>query len=108
MWGRAVPKILVVRIKSDLDLDELERRVEERRPRFLDVPGLVQKIYGYDPASGDACGIYFFEDAASLQAFRESELAKTIPAAYEATDVRREVFDVMFPLRSGVGPIEAD
>ena len=98
-------KILFVRIKSDLEFSDLSRRVEERRPRFLEVPGLVQKIYGHDPSTGDACGIYFFEDEASLAAFRDSELAKTIPAAYEAVDVRPEVFDVLFPLRPDRGPV---
>ena len=98
--------VLFVRIRSDVAFDELEPRMLERRPSFLDVPGLVQKIYGRDPASGDMCGIYFFESRAALEAYRDSELAKTIPQAYEATDVRREVFEVLFPLRAGVGPVE--
>ena len=98
--------ILFVRISSDLSPEELERRVNERKPQFESVPGLVQKIYGRDPATGDGCGIYFFKDQESLAAFRDSDLAKTIPSAYEATDVRREVFQTMFPLRPGVGPVE--
>lgn len=97
--------ILFVRVKSALDADELERRVLERRPRFHDVPGLVQKVYGRDEATGDVCGIYFFEDRAALAAFRETELAKTIPTAYEATEIRREVFEVMFPLHPERGPV---
>ena len=97
--------VLFVRIKSDLAFAELERRLLERRPSFLEVPGLVQKIYGYDPASGDACGIYFFESREALAAFRETDLAKSIPDAYEATDVRREAFEVLFPLRPEPGPI---
>jgi len=97
--------ILFVRIKSDLAFEELERRAIERRPRFEEVPGLVQKVYGKDPASGDVCGIYFFEDEASLAAYRDSELAKSIPAAYEATEVRPEVFDVMFSLYPERGPV---
>lgn len=96
--------VLFVRIQSDLPFDELERRVLERKPRFLDVPGLIQKIYGRDPSTGDVCGIYFFESREALAAFRDSELAKTIPDAYEATDVRREVFDVLYPLRPDAGP----
>lgn len=96
--------ILYVRIKSDLDPEELERRVIERKPRFLDVPGLIQKIYGRDEETGDACGIYFFENREALAAFRETELAKTIPVAYEATDIRREVYDVLYPLRPEQGP----
>jgi hypothetical protein len=97
--------VLFVRVKSGLGPDELERRMDERMPRFRDVPGLIQKIYGRDPASGDACGIYFFESEAALVAFRESELAKTIPTAYEAVDVRREVYEVLCPLWDERGPL---
>lgn len=103
-----MPIILVVRIKSGLPWEELERRMLERKPRFLEVPGLIQKMYSRDPASGDACGIYFFESRAALEAFRDSELAKTIPAAYEATDVRREAYDLICPLRPERGPFPAE
>ena len=96
--------ILFVRAKSQLDEDELERRLLERRPRFLDVPGLVQKIYGRDEATGDVCGIYFFETQAALEAFSKTELAKTIPTAYEVSEIRREVYDVLYPLRPERGP----
>lgn len=97
--------VLYVRIKSNLDPEELERRVNERKPRFLDVPGLIQKIYGRDEATGDVCGIYFFENKEALAAFRDTELAKTIPTAYEATDVRREIYEVLYPLRPERGPL---
>lgn len=97
--------VLYVRIKSDLDPKELERRVEERKPRFLEVPGLIQKIYGRDEATGDVCGIYFFESKEALAAFRETELAKSIPDAYEATDIRREVYEVLYPLKPETGPL---
>lgn len=98
--------ILYVRITSELEPAELERRLIERRPRFEQVSGLIQKIYARDKASGDVCGIYFFEDQASLSAFGETELAKTIPTAYEAKEVRREVYEVLYPLYSGRGPID--
>jgi hypothetical protein len=97
--------ILFVRVKSDLEPTELERRLLERRPRFKEVPGLVQKIYGRDESTGDVCGIYFFEDREALSAFRETELAKTIPTAYEAKDIRREVYEVLYPLHPDRGPI---
>ena len=96
--------ILFVRVNSKLDEKELERRLIERRPRFHDVSGLVQKIYGRDEATGDVCGIYFFETQEALAAFRETELAQTIPTAYEAIDIRREVYDVLYPLRPEKGP----
>ena len=94
--------ILYVRIRTDLDPEEMGRRLEARRPRFLEVPGLVQKVYARDPETGDVCGIYFFADRASLVAFRDSELAKTIPVAYEAVDVRREVYDAIDQVATGV------
>lgn len=97
--------VLFVRIKSRLEPDELERRIVERRPRFHEVPGLVQKIYGRDEATDDVCGIYFFEDQSALNAFRETELAKTIPTEYEALGVRREVYEVLFPLHPDRGPL---
>jgi hypothetical protein len=96
--------ILFVRIKSCLDAPEFERRLVERRPRFHEVPGLVQKIYGRDDETGDVCGICFVESNEALAAFRESELAQTIPAAYEALDVRREVYEVLYPLLPERGP----
>ena len=97
--------ILFVRVKSQLEAEELERRLAERKPRFLEVPGLVQKIYGRDEASGAYCGLYFFESAEALAAFREGELAKTIASAYEATEVRPEVYEVLYPLRPEQGPL---
>jgi hypothetical protein len=102
-----MPAVLFVRIKSGLDRQEFERRLLERRPRFREVPGLVQKLYGRDDETGDVCGIYFFESQDALSAFRETELARTIPAAYEAVDVRREVYDVLYPLWPERGPFTA-
>jgi len=96
--------VLFVRIKSDLDPEELDRRLNERRPRFREVPGLIQKVYGRDESTGDVCGIYFFEDEQSLAAFRETELAKTIPTAYEAKEVRREAYGVLYSLYPDRGP----
>jgi Putative mono-oxygenase ydhR len=102
-----MPAVLFARIKSGLDRQEFERRLLERRPRFREVPGLVQKIYGRDDETGDVCGIYFFESQDALSAFRETELARTIPAVYEAVDVRREVYDVIYPLWPERGPFTA-
>ena len=37
--------VLFVRVKSGLDPRELERRVLERKPRFLDVAGLRSRSF---------------------------------------------------------------
>ena len=87
--------ILFVRIETELDADAVGQRIEERRPLFADVPGLIRKEFGRDPQSGSVCGIYFFESEAALAAYRDSELAASIPAAYAASDVRREVYQLL-------------
>lgn len=97
--------ILFVRIKSYLEPEEMERRLNKRKRHFREVPGLVQKFYGRDEETGEVCGIYFFEDRESLRLFQETELAKSIPMAYEATEVRREVYEVLYPLYPQRGPI---
>ena len=65
----------------------------------------MQKFYGRDESTGAYCGIYFFESQEALAAYRQSELAKTIPAAYEAVEVRPEVYDVLYSLRPENGPL---
>jgi heme-degrading monooxygenase HmoA len=100
--------ILFVRIKSNLSAAEFERRLAERRPRFREVPGLVQKVYGRDRETGDVCGIYFFESEDALAEFRETDLARTIPTAYEAIDVRREAYEVLYPLWPERGPFPVE
>lgn len=100
-----MPAILFVRVKTNLERAELDRRLLERRPRFQDVPGLTQKVYGRDNATGDVCGIYFFESSEALAAFRNSELARTIPSAYDAVDVRRDVYDALYSLWPDRGPL---
>jgi hypothetical protein len=96
--------VLFVRAESGLNATELEGRLLERRPRFLQVPGLLQKIYGRDSTTGAVCGIYFFESQAALDAFRETELAKTIPSAYEVVEFRPEVYEFLYSLRPERGP----
>jgi len=98
--------VLFVRAKSGLDAKELDGRLLERRPRFLQVPGLLQKIYGREAATGAVCGIYFFESQAALAAFRETELAETIPSAYEVVEFRAEVYDLLYSLRPERGPFK--
>jgi heme-degrading monooxygenase HmoA len=100
--------VLFVRIRSSLSAEEFERRLDERRPRFREVPGLVQKVYGRDGETSDVCGIYFFESEDALAEFRETELARTIPTAYEAVDVRREAYEVLYPLWPERGPFTVD
>jgi len=97
--------ILYVRAKSQLPDEELNKRLLERKPRFKEVPGLLQKVYGRDVATAEVCGIYFFENQKALKAYSETELAKTIASAYEVTEIRLEVYDVLYSLHPERGPL---
>jgi hypothetical protein len=46
----------------------------------------------------------FFDSTDSLRAFSETELAKTIASAYEVTEIRKEVYTVLYPLHPERGP----
>lgn len=93
--------ILSVKIKSSLPYDDVMRIMHERAPEFRAIPGLIQKYYGHEKATGEYTGVYIWDSIESLKEFRESELAKTIAQAYEATEPPRiEVFEVALVLRS--------
>jgi heme-degrading monooxygenase HmoA len=92
--------IQIVKFKSGLSDTEVERVMKEREPRFRALPGLLQKYYGREKETGEFAGIYLWDSEESIREFRETELAKTIPAAYEAASTPRiELFDVFSQLR---------
>jgi len=93
-----MPVIQFVKFSSPLSDDEVRAVMERRAPEFRQVPGLLQKYYGRETTTGDTCGIYIFDSEDSLQAFRRTELARTIPRAYQVESPRIEVFELLFPL----------
>jgi len=96
--------VLFVRVQTSLAPEVLADRARARTSEFSAIPGLIQKVYGRDPATGDVCGIYFFESREHLGAFRDTGLAGSIAASYEATNVRAEVYEVLMSLHPDVGP----
>jgi hypothetical protein len=47
-----------------------------------------------------------FERGEAVAAFRETELARTIPTAYEAVDARPEAYEVLYPLVARAGTVD--
>lgn len=93
--------IFSVKFKSKLSSDDIVRVMEERADRFRAIPGLIQKFYGFEKDSDEVTGIYLWDSEQSLREFRETELAKTIPEAYQMDgQARFEVFEVPYVLRS--------
>lgn len=92
--------MLIVRIKTNLSEEELIRRAKAREPQFEAIPGLIQKYYIRTGSEGEFGGVYIWDSEESLQAYRESELASSIPEAYEAIEAPTiEKLDILFTLR---------
>lgn len=92
--------IQIVKLKTNLSEEELLNRARERESQFKALPGLLQKYYVSLGQSGQYGGVYVWDSPESIKSFRESELAASIPGAYEvieAPDI--EILDVLFQLR---------
>jgi len=92
--------VLLVKFKSPLSLEEVQGVVDSRIDQFRALPGLTQKYYLQDSASGEYAGLYLWESAEALSEFRESELRSTIAEAYRTEGAPRvEVFQIFDVLR---------
>lgn len=92
--------VQIIKLKTNLPEEELLRRAREREPRFKAIPGLLQKYY-VKMGPGKYAGIYVWDSRDSLKSYRESDLAASIPRAYEiieAPDI--EIMDMLFQLRN--------
>ncbi len=91
--------IQTIKFKSHLTEEEVMRIAKEREPQFKAIPGLIQK-YDIKPHQKDHYGVYIWDSVESLNAYRVSDLAASIPKAYDiigAPDI--EVVDVIFQLK---------
>lgn len=92
--------IQVVKFQSGLPDEAVRRVMKERAPPFRALPGLPQKYYVRKHETGELAGIYQWDSEESLRAFRVSDLARTIPDAYQVVGQPHvETFEVLFPLR---------
>ena len=91
----------IIRLKSNLPEEELLNKAKDRAPQFKAIPGLIQKYYVKTDQPGQYGGIYVWESPESLQSFRASDLAKSIPEAYEIVEAPSvEIMDILFQLRN--------
>lgn len=102
--GKHPEVLVVVRFKSSLTPDEVERRYKERIPEFQALPGLLQKYYLYDPSTEEWGGFYLWDSQASLDEYTASDLRKSIAETYQVIGAPRidtlPVVDVLRPERS--------
>lgn len=94
--------IQIIKLKSNLAEEELLSRARARESKFKAIPGLLQKYYVKIDDSGRYGGIYIWDSPESLKSFRDSDLAKSIPGAYELIEAPNiEIMDILFQLRNG-------
>jgi hypothetical protein len=92
--------VQIVKFKSTLPDAEVRRIMHARADRFRAQSGLVQKYYGFEANTGMHTGIYIWQSLDAMQAYRDSDLARSIPSAYQVeAPPRVEVFEMIFPLR---------
>jgi len=93
--------MLLVRFKSSLKPEELEKRYRERLPRFRALPGLLQKYYTQGPGADEWGGLYIWDSQESLDKYMESDLRKSIPDVYEVVGAPSvQVIPIIETLRS--------
>ena len=91
----------IIKLKSNLPEEELLIKAKEREFQFIDIPGLLQKYYVKTSQAGQYGGIYIWESQESLNAYLTSDLAKSIPEAYEIVEAPSiEIMDIIFQLRN--------
>ena len=91
-----------VQFESSLTEEEVMRVAEERAPQFRAIPALVQKFYLKLDKPNHYGGFYVWKSRQAMMEFRDSELARSIPAAYRVVGTPVvDVHEVMFPLRDG-------
>jgi len=91
----------IIKLKSNLPEEELLQKAKEREPQFKAISGLVQKYYVKTDKPNEYGGIYVWDSAESLQSYRISDLAKSIPEAYEISEAPQiEIMDILFQLRN--------
>ena len=88
-------EIFLTLFKSTLRKDEVLKKFQERAYRYREVKGLLQKYYIHDESSSEFGGVYIFDSKENLEAFRNSDLAKSIGETYKYLEPpTRKIFDV--------------
>jgi len=96
--------VQMVQFEASLSHDEVIAKAKSRGDQFRATPGLVQKLYLKLSKPNHYAGFYIWRSREDMMAFRETDLFKSIPAAFGvvgAPDV--DVSELLFTLRDSDG-----
>lgn len=92
--------IQFVKFETTMTEGELMATAKKRLPEFQKLPGLLQKYYVKGEKPNQYGGVYVWDSIESLKAYRNSDLARTIPQAYKVVgEPSIEILDSVFQLR---------
>ncbi|WP_223548305.1 hypothetical protein [Aestuariivivens sp. NBU2969] len=90
----------MVRFKTRLSEEQLLKVAKEREPHFKAISGILQKYY-LKLGDHEYGGVYVWDSIESLETYRASDLAASIPYAYQVIEPPTiEVMDILFELRA--------
>ena len=74
--------VCILRFRSGLTDEEVQDLYEARTDRYQQVPGLIEKLY-LRYRSGEHGALYVWESDEALEAFRASDLGRSIGTTYK-------------------------
>ena len=86
-------KILQINFKFKVSATDYVTAVTPMAAAIADVPGLIWKVWLMNETDHEAGGIYWFNDAASLQAYLNGPIVETISKHPALEDISVKVFD---------------
>jgi hypothetical protein len=82
--------------RSKRTFDEMIKLSETREDEYKNVPGLLQIVYMKDERTNQAGSILFFDNEENLNAYRVSDLVKSIPQVYDLIQPPEiQIFDLI-------------
>lgn len=92
--------IQMVKFETKLPFEDVLNVARGRAPEFRKIAGLVQKYYVRTDRPNQYAGVYIWDSPDSMKKYRESDLAASIPQAYQVlAPPEVEIYDVAFTLR---------
>ncbi|MCB1464273.1 MAG: hypothetical protein KDJ90_18070 [Nitratireductor sp.] len=90
----------LIKFQSSLTEEDVLAVAHARAPEFRAIPALLQKYYLKFDEPNIYGGFYIWDSAQALAEYRQSELARTIPASYRIAGAPQvTVSPILFPLR---------
>jgi heme-degrading monooxygenase HmoA len=92
--------VQIVEFQSKLNSEKINELYKKRAPEYEKMPSLIQKYYVKTEDGKRFGGIYVWDSKESMEKFRNSELAASIPNTYQVVgEPEKETYEVAFPLR---------